>query len=153
MSIVVATDFSACSQAAVRLGAAIARKGAVRLILLHAVEQPALNITTIPYGLSESERSAMVAAELTLAREASALREQGLAVETRVTLGDPAKAIHDVVKEVGPNIVVVGTHGRKGVAQLFLGSVAASVVRSAICPVLVTGRDAPISSTGRGMAR
>ena len=48
----------------------------------------------------------------------------------------PATAIVEYARENGMNLIVMGTHGRGGVAHLLLGSVAERVVRTADCPVL-----------------
>lgn len=54
-----------------------------------------------------------------------------------VRLGDPAEALHQVAIDIDADLVVVGTHGRKGVDKLLLGSVAEALVRNAHVPVLV----------------
>jgi nucleotide-binding universal stress UspA family protein len=50
----------------------------------------------------------------------------------------PAEAIHDAAEELGASLVVMSTHGRTGLAGVALGSVTMAVVRTSICPVLVT---------------
>ena len=50
--------------------------------------------------------------------------------------GDPATIVHDIEKEYDVDLIVLGTHGRKGVKRMFSGSIAESVIRSAHCPVL-----------------
>ena len=52
--------------------------------------------------------------------------------------GDPANAIVHAAKEHHVDLIVMGTHGRTGLAHAFLGSVAEKVIRHASCPVLVT---------------
>ncbi len=143
MSILVATDFSPCSQTAVRLATALARRRGVPLLLMHAVEHPAVDVPAIPISPSEWEASLVTAAEVALAREASDIRQGGIPVDTRVSLGSATSLILETAAERRPDLIVVGTHGRKGGAHLFLGSVAEAVVRSSSCPVLVT-RDAPV---------
>ena len=54
-----------------------------------------------------------------------------------VRLGDPASALHQVAVDVDADLIVVGTHARRGVAKLILGSVAESLLRSARLPVLI----------------
>jgi nucleotide-binding universal stress UspA family protein len=51
-------------------------------------------------------------------------------------LGDPAARIIEAERELAIDLVVMPTHGRKGVAHLLLGSVAEAVVRRSTCPVL-----------------
>ena len=54
-----------------------------------------------------------------------------------VLLGDPADVILSVADEVGASQIFLGTHGRRGIARAIVGSVAETVVRRALCPVLV----------------
>lgn len=65
------------------------------------------------------------------------LASQGLTVDTRVLEGIPAAAIVDFAKSSGSDLIAIGTHGRTGLGQLMLGSVANKVVHSAPCPVLL----------------
>ena len=65
--------------------------------------------------------------------------------DTEVASGDPADAIVHVAQEHKADLIVMGTHGRTGLAHAFLGSVAEKVVRHASCPVLVT-RTQPVES-------
>ena len=127
MSIVVATDFSPCSRTAVRLGAALARRQGVPVLLVHAVEPPALDVPTLPMGTAGLERDLAMAAEIGIARDASEVRQRGVVVETRVVFGTAASAILVAAAEQRADLIVVGTHGRKHGAHLFLGSVAESI--------------------------
>jgi nucleotide-binding universal stress UspA family protein len=54
-----------------------------------------------------------------------------------VERGDPADTIVHKAQELGADLIVIGTHGRTGLAHIFLGSVAEKVLRRAHCPVLV----------------
>jgi nucleotide-binding universal stress UspA family protein len=60
----------------------------------------------------------------------------GIAVTTEVLSGHPASAIVDTAREKKYDLIVMGTHGRTGLAHLFMGSVAEKVTRLAPCPVL-----------------
>jgi nucleotide-binding universal stress UspA family protein len=51
-------------------------------------------------------------------------------------VGTPAEAIIDFASATGTSLIVMGTHGRTGLAHLLMGSVAEQVVRTAPCPVL-----------------
>jgi len=62
--------------------------------------------------------------------------ERGVAVESEIREGTPAKEIVQYADNQGCDIVVMGTHGRSGVDRLLLGSVAEQVVRSSDVPVL-----------------
>ncbi|HVZ72915.1 MAG TPA: universal stress protein [Polyangia bacterium] len=140
MTIVAATDFSSCSLTAVRLAAIMARRKSASLLLLTVVEPVAVDPLSAP--LSEGwDGARLTAAEQALDEEASALRKTGLDVRTTVLLGAPAASVLEVAREERAELVVVGTHGRRGAARLFLGSCAEAVVRHAPCPVLVTGAE------------
>jgi nucleotide-binding universal stress UspA family protein len=141
MSILVATDFSPCSRAAVRLATAAARRRGVPLFLVHAIEPPAVDPLSTPTAWSEWQANLTAAAQVAIARDASDVRQGGVVVEDRVLPGPAANVILEAAREYAAELIVMGTHGRKGGAHLFLGSVAESVVRSSPCPVLVT-RDA-----------
>jgi nucleotide-binding universal stress UspA family protein len=65
-----------------------------------------------------------------------AIERLGAIGEPRVLDGSPAAAIVECAQELKAELVVVGTHGRSGLARLALGSVAEKVIRTATCPVL-----------------
>jgi len=137
-TILVATDFSACSRTAVRLAVALARRERAPLFLLHAVQAPPVDLPAVPISVTGWEVELLTAAELELAGMASELRRSELAVETRAVLGSPSRLILETAQQLAADLIVLGTHGRKGAAHLFLGSVAEHVVRASQCPVLVT---------------
>jgi len=58
-------------------------------------------------------------------------------VKTLVRVGEATTGIIETAKELGIDLIILSTHGRKGMARLFLGSTAEQVVRRAPCPVLI----------------
>ncbi|MBE9043795.1 universal stress protein [Pleurocapsales cyanobacterium LEGE 10410] len=58
-------------------------------------------------------------------------------VQIKVALGDPSTEIIDCAKEIDSDLIVMPSHGRKGVSRFLLGSVAERVVRLSPCPVLI----------------
>ena len=146
--ILVAVDFSPCSRAALSLATALAQRQRSSLLLAHAVGAAPLEVPSVPMGMTAQERDMVMAAEAEVARDASEIRRRGITVETRVVLGSAAKTLADMARELDAKLIVMGTHGRKGAAHLFLGSVAEQVVRAATCPVLVT-RDGAIFDVSR----
>jgi len=67
---------------------------------------------------------------------ASVFKEFGLSdINHKVLMGDVAEQIVDYATEIGADMIVMGTHGYKGLEKIMFGSVADKVVRSALCPV------------------
>lgn len=67
--------------------------------------------------------------------------DRGIAVESAVVQGDPSRTILDYVDAVDADLVVMGTHGRRGLDRILLGSVTDRVIRSCSAPVLVVRED------------
>lgn len=128
------TDFSSSSDAALRLAAVLAQDHDAEIILLHVIEPPPVGssgaVPAPPPGLPSSRAKV----EQRLQALAATLPE--LRTECRVAEGPAADAILDAARETGGDVIVMGTHGRTGLARLLVGSVAEQVVRRAPCPVL-----------------
>jgi nucleotide-binding universal stress UspA family protein len=125
--ILVATDGSEESREAVRFGASLTRALSGRLTLVHIVP---------PHPSEEPPRDPHDVDALLNSAQAEAAK-YGVEVTTRVEVGDPAEAIVGVRREIAADMLVVGTHGRKGIARVVLGSVAESLYKRALCPVAV----------------
>jgi nucleotide-binding universal stress UspA family protein len=140
--ILVATDFSAASGAALALAKALAGRFGASLHLLHVLEDPYVTgafaadvYAPPPAGLRESWRKN---AENTIATLLTEPEVRGLRATTEVTFGPIAGTIVERAAAIGADMIVMGTHGRGGVVHLLMGSVAERVVRTARCPVLTT---------------
>jgi nucleotide-binding universal stress UspA family protein len=144
--ILVPTDFSATSDAALTYAKRLAERFDASLHLVHAFEDPfttaafaAEAYTTLPLALREQ---LVLDAEARLTDRLSTderIRFNGTA---EIVTGTPSAAIVDYARTLGIDLIVMGTHGRGGMAHVLLGSVAERVVRTAHCPVL-TLRDRP----------
>ena len=129
--ILVATDFSDASDAALEHGRALARTFGASLHLLHVTENLFLrSVPTDPHLLKAA--TARHLAERLTADDRASLR----AIAAVETADNPAEAIVEYAKTHAIDLVVMGTHGRGGMAWLLAGSVAEKVVRTAPCPVL-----------------
>jgi nucleotide-binding universal stress UspA family protein len=91
---------------------------------------PAINIETI-----EQDRDAR--AEELVKESAKPIRDAGLTVTTRVERAEPKRAIVEIASEWGADLIVIGSHGRRGVDRFLLGSVSDAVARHAPCSVLI----------------
>lgn len=140
--ILVPTDFSPCSAAALRYALELAEQVDAEVDLLHVLppDEDPPSVDSPPSGATPPTSFDAALHELG--------PEKVLRVRTLLERGDPADVIMRVAREVGHDLVVMGTHGRSGVAYLLLGSVAERVVRRAPCPVL-TLRDGDVSLPAR----
>lgn len=130
------TDFSEPSQAAWQVACALARVYGARIVALHVV---------YPVSVAYTEVIPTEAIQQQIASGRDALEqlqptETGLTLEKRLETGDPVEVILRVAQELPADLIVVGSHGRTGLARLLMGSVAEQVVRRASCPVLVVKR-------------
>jgi nucleotide-binding universal stress UspA family protein len=130
-------DLSEGSKRAAELAAELAAAAGARLTLLHVLQLPAAHgpELSLPNYLEDIEG----AATRLLDEWAGTLRVRSkVTVATCTAIGSPASEILTMLDtEPSVDLVVVGSHGRKGLGRLLLGSVAEQVVRHAPCPVLV----------------
>lgn len=145
--ILLATDFSPCSQGAVEATRDLAAPLGAAVIVLHVGElppglDPAVPVhpdaagPTLPVGEYVSQ-----AAERSLKEVLELLRAAGVPATARVELGPVIDTVLRVALAEGVDLIVVGTHGRTGLRHLFLGSIAERLVRTAPVPVLTVRRD------------
>jgi len=139
-NILVATDFSEPSDAALTYGRALARNFGATLHVVHVAGQ----VSTLVYG---AEAYAVPMPELQQEVEDSARKQLASLMidndplplpkrEVVVTSNAPAAAIVEYATRERIDLIVAGTHGRGGMAHLLMGSVAERIVRTAPCPVL-----------------
>jgi nucleotide-binding universal stress UspA family protein len=126
------TDFSERSQCALRLAAALARDYGARLIVLHVTAPPVAvygEVAVLPAGDEDNTR---LEGELRQIR----VPDRNVRLEHQLQTGDPVTEILAVAESASADLIVMGTHGRTGLARLLMGSVAEHVLRQARCPVL-----------------
>lgn len=138
--LLVPVDFSFASRQAMRLALSIARRDGARLDALNVIAPPSkLNLVARAYtGLTMPHEpdGARQEAELRFNQMISALDTSGVAITQVIEPGDPAATIVRIATERESDLIVMGTHGRTGVALTVLGSVARDVISCAPCPVL-----------------
>ena len=144
--ILAAIDDSSTSEAPLREAIKLAKD-------LHSVLRIALVVDVVtldgesPYQLVEYEDSIRMTGDRLLAQSAAVAREAGIEAETvRLEIHSLRDCIAEELvgnaKAWRADLIVIGTHGRRGLSRLFVGSVAESVARIATVPVLVV-RDRP----------
>lgn len=146
--VLVPVDFSRHSEVALRYATALAGRLGGAIDLLHVVEDPvatgAWSGELSIQNLSDVRRNLIEDGERRLERFRVSASDSNVALLTIVRMGQPADAIIEYAKAFGIDLIVMGTHGRSGLAHLFMGSVAERVLRYAPCPVL-TLRDAALT--------
>ena len=137
--ILFATDFSDASRPAAQRAVAIAKDSGAELLVVHVYEppvRPAVDAFLVPRVYDEFEAEVRSQADQGLAPIVARAAGAGVAARPLVLRGVADEAIARAARDEAADLVVVGTHGRGGVARLLLGSVAARVVSSSPCPVL-----------------
>jgi len=136
-NILVATDFSDNADTALDYAVALAHKLDAKIHLLNVIGLPISGYA----GESETDLSSLLAGnQQELDRLASSHASQALFGPTLLKVAN-ARDVYDLIDttatEVDADLIVMGTHARSGISRLLHGSVAESVVRTALCPVLV----------------
>jgi universal stress protein A len=139
-TILVPCDFSEHAEYAFTWAFGLAEKQGAKLILMHAV--PLLSRVAYPDALAlvdlpKMEAELIADAEKRLREFAAAKGTSAVTIETRAVVGDPVWEICQMAEQEQVDLIVMGSHGRTGLAHVLLGSVAERVVRHAPCPVLV----------------
>jgi len=139
--ILVPVDFSEHSREALDYAAELARPFGASLDVLHVWEAPAfVPPASLPdAGVADLSLVELVKAnaERSLDEFVTAATKRGVKVRrAEVQPGTPAHSIVDFAKSGGYDLIVIGTHGRTGIARAVIGSVAERVVRHAPCAVL-----------------
>jgi nucleotide-binding universal stress UspA family protein len=135
--ILVPTDFSDASEAALQYGRELAERFGASLHVLHVIQDPFTMpwaAEGLPVALGELLDEWQRGAWKRLHELVPDAAEKGITVTTRI--GSPFQEILSHAEEEGIDLVVMGTHGRGAVTHALMGSVAEKMVRKAPCPVL-----------------
>ena len=131
--IVVATDFGGSSERALERASDLAIRYSAELTVVHAVE---LLVPPYPIALMPEPGHIEAAAEQGLLSVVERVQATVPGARSMLLRGSPAEQILSFVEENAVDLVVVGTHGRKGPSRWLLGSVAEKIVRSCRAAVL-----------------
>jgi nucleotide-binding universal stress UspA family protein len=142
------TDFSSCAQAALPYACVLAKQNNATLHMLNIVGEPMLaGEAGVPYMEPAVEEQA---AQRDLARMAEIPMVKAVQHETSTHRGSVWEVTCRLADEKKNAVIVMATHGRRGVRQFVLGSVAEQVFRRAACPVLTVGPGAPKTGPANG---
>jgi nucleotide-binding universal stress UspA family protein len=140
--ILVAFDGSATSRQALAEALRLARAAGAHLCVAHVIDIAApmgMGLTYVPADLIDSYRNE-AKRQLEVARseaKAAGVNCETELLEVQSVTDSVAECLHRCAERYGAQLVVIGTHGRRGVKRAFLGSVAEAFVRTADCPVLL----------------
>jgi nucleotide-binding universal stress UspA family protein len=130
--ILLATDFSEPSAAALQLATALARDSNAHLLICHVMPPEFV------YAADEMDAVAVPFENPGIRQTLAKTRpdDPRIKCEHHLLVGNPAEEIVRFAEDQNVDLIVLGSHGRTGAARLVMGSVAEAVVRKAACPVL-----------------
>lgn len=136
-NILVPTDLSPHAEEAFDFACELASKLDATVHLVNVIGIPALGVPELGVAVTSTMIDSMVnenqqALDALVARRRCDVQIGHILLRT----GDARDMIDQAAKEIGADLIVMGTHGRRGVSRALLGSIAESVVRTAPCPVL-----------------
>ena len=138
-SILVPTDFSETSSAALRCGRVLSDRFSSTLHVLHVLA----NVVSVGgatfWGISTTKLRARLEEEARPRFEALLSELDGLKISPETRFGHPVAEIVHYARDRNVDLIVMGTHARRSVAHMLSGGVVEKVIRKAPCPVLVVG--------------
>jgi glycine betaine transporter len=135
--ILVPIDFSEFSEHALDFAVELAGKLDATIHLIHAISIPAIGVPELGAAWSPTMIDDLVASGTkAMTQLADNRRKVARIGEAVVQLGDPRDLILKAAADLHADLIVMGTHGRRGIRRALLGSVAEAVVRTAPCPVM-----------------
>jgi len=133
--ILVAVDFSDCSLEALEYTVQAAREFSASVTILHVIEAASYGLDFTLSHAGDAKRTAE-ALDRRLGEFTALFKGQGFAAQHQLQRGMPGAVIPDVARTGEADLIIMGTHGRRGFSHLVSGSVAEAVLRDAPCPVL-----------------
>ncbi len=136
-NILVPTDLSEGAEAALDYACELATKLDATVHLVHVIGIPALGVPELGVAVTSTVIDQLIVENQTAVDAlADARRAKTSIGQVLLKTGDARDVIDQTAKELGIDLIVMGTHGRRGIKRALLGSVAETVVRSAPCAVL-----------------
>lgn len=139
--VVVAYDFSPNARAVLERAVALVMRAPFHVLHFITVIDPHKGVAVVPHHGKIDIDYADLVRDVMMKELGKVLGETPVASEVHffvhARIGKPADEILELAKEVGADLIMIGTHGFTGLSRLVMGSVAERVVREAGCPVLV----------------
>lgn len=136
-TILVPTDLSEGAEEALDYACELAAKLDATVHLVHVIAIPALGVPELGVAVTSSVIDSLVQDNQEALDKLREARCRNVRMgQTLLRTGDARDQIEQVAKELGADLIVMGSHGRRGVGRLLLGSVTETVMRTSPCPVL-----------------
>ncbi|MDE2688631.1 MAG: universal stress protein [Chloroflexota bacterium] len=141
--IVVPLDGSKLSEATLAYVAPLARSLGSKVVLLHAYDNPYVDLLSAHPGAREiaPDQNAVAAASDYLNGTRERLQSDGVQCDIRIMRGAPAAVILKYIEERQPDLIAMSTHGRSGLRRMLVGSVTTTILPRAETPVLIVHPD------------
>jgi len=133
--ILVPIDFSDCSLDALEYAVVVAQQAKASLMLLHVLEPVSYGLD-FTFGHSRAHEQEREMWTKRLEGLASSHQHSHVSIESQLRGGLPSDSILDSIQTLPCDLIVMGTHGRRGISHVISGSVAEAVLRKARCPVI-----------------
>ncbi len=130
------TDFSLCAEHALEFACQLANKLDAKVHLLSVIGVMSLGVPELGVALTSTMIETMIETNQAALDKLVAAHKGTNFGEVQIKTGDPRDMILQQADTLPADLIVMGTHGRRGVSRLLLGSVTEAVVRRATCPVL-----------------
>lgn len=135
--VLVPIDFSEASNAALDYAVELVEGSDAKVYVLHTFEIPIVGLPDGVIAATAEVTSRLVnAAQGALDDVVARHGDRRVKMQTLLKQGDAREVILAQAKELGADLICIGTHGRRGIARALIGSVAESVVRTSPVPVL-----------------
>jgi universal stress protein A len=136
-NILVPTDLSEGAEAALDYACELAAKLEAKVHIIHVIGIPAMGVPELGVAVTSTMIDQLISeGQTSIDALADARRDKATIGEVMLRTGDARAVIDQTAAQLGIDLIVMGTHGRRGISRALLGSVAETVVRSAPCPVL-----------------
>jgi nucleotide-binding universal stress UspA family protein len=135
--LLIPTDFSEPSEHATKTGIDLALALDAKITLVHIQDTPRFGFAEVPSLLGATEDALNELAQADMLRLIERVHARDIDVDFVIRKGHPAASILDVAGEVDADLIVLGTHGRRALDRVLMGSVAERLVRTSPVPVLV----------------
>jgi Universal stress protein UspA and related nucleotide-binding proteins len=126
-TILVPTDGSEYAERAEDIAISMATKYNAKIVGVYVIDEKLI----YPYDVLEDEGKSI------LKKLSEKAKKEDITVDEILVFGDPRKDITTITRRMNADVVVIGTHGKKGLEKLILGSVAESILKAVDVPVML----------------